>query len=367
MKGTKRRNSAVPRAQTRHAMGLSSARRRVVDGGRWPAVLALVAMAAACGGGDDAGPAKDVATLPAEKPIEQPIVTMPSSTYTGKHLEAFTRINEARIAAGVSALKQSAELDKAAQAHADYLVFNNVLSHREDASMPLFTGVDSRRRAIAQEYKNATRGEVIARKGPTQNGAEHLALHLNSVYHLQSVLTPNANEIGIGFNSPAIEADRFTSSISLGVTDARMPSVKEPRVWPVPSALGVPISFSPATEEPNPLPDIATNRSVMVGPPVMYCRQVNQVTPWSIASVQISESGTQLPINAWLLTKPYLNVSALAQIDHRVDQLLAQDDGDCIFLIPKRPLNPGSRYDVKIGFVDQGTTAQTSWSFTTTE
>jgi uncharacterized protein YkwD len=355
----------VLRAQTRHAMGLGSARRRVVDGGRWPAILALIALATACGGGDDAGPAKDVATLPAEKPIEQPIVTMPSSTYTGKHLEAFTRINEARIAAGVSALKQSAELDKAAQAHADYLVFNNVLSHGEDASKPMFTGVDSERRAIAQGYKNAMRGEVIARIEPTQSGAEHLAWHLNSVYHLQRVLTPNANEIGVGFKSPAYAADYFTSSISLGVTDARMPSLKDPRVWPVPSALDVPISFRPAEEVPNPLPDVAPNRSVMVGPPVMYCRKVEVTAAWSITSAQIIDSRSQTRIESWLLQQPYLVANALPQVEHRIDPRLGQDGMDCMFLVPKRPLEKGVRYDVSVGTSVRGVVANTAWSFTT--
>ena len=322
-------------------------------------------MVTGCGGGsDDGSAAKETSSVSTEKPVEQPILTMPTSTYTGMHAEAFKRINEARIAAGVSALNQSVELDRAAQAHSDYQVRNNIFSHYEDAAYPLFTGVDFAQRATTQAYKNYAQTEVIAWIRPTTSGADHLNWHLNSVYHLAGVLTPNANELGIGFTAAAEDSSRVMSSITLGVTDRRLPPVKEPWIWPVDGATQVPVSFVPYSEMPNPLPDVATNSSIKVGPPIMYCRRVNRTVGMRVAGIEIAEAGRSQALPGWILKHSSTTVTAPAGIEVRDDTNLVYTP-HCFFVIPKEPLQKGTVYELALNVEYEGVSTRIQWSFTT--
>jgi uncharacterized protein YkwD len=329
------------------------------------AAIAAGWMVAGCGGGGDEAPAASgSAAVSTEKPVEQPILTMPTSTYTGMHEQAFKRINEARIAAGVSALKQSVELDRAAQAHSDYQMRNNIFSHYEDAAYPLFTGVDFAQRAATQVYKNFPQTEVIAWRRPTTSGADHLNWHLNSVYHLAGVLTPNANELGIGFTAAADDPSHVMSSITIGVTDRRLPPVKEPWVWPVDGATQVPVSFVPYTEMPNPLPDVATNYSIKVGPPIMYCKRVNRTVGMRVSVTGPNEVGSSQPLPSWVLKHSATTIMASPGVEVRTDPNLG-NTRHCIFVVPKEPLRPGTRYELVMDVEYEGVSTKTQWAFTT--
>jgi len=350
---------------------------RALSGGGWVssggsrAATAIVALAAGVmvtgcgGGGGDEGPAASGSgAASTEKPVEQPILTMPTSTYTGMHAEAFKRINEARIAAGVSALKQSVELDRAAQAHSDYQVRNNVFSHDENSAHPLFTGTDHIQRAQKQVYKNFVQTEVIARMASTKSGADHIGWHLNSAYHLAGVLTPNANEIGIGLTAEGGGSASTISSITIGVNDRRLAPVREPWLWPVNDATNVPTVFIPYSETPNPLPDVAPNYSIQVGPPIMYCRSVNRAVGLRVSVNGVSESGQSQALPGWLLKHSSTTVTAPTMIEVRNDANLV-DNPHCIFFIPKEPLKKGARYELALSVEYEGVSTNTRWSFTT--
>jgi hypothetical protein len=280
------------------------------------------------------------------------------------HEQAFKRINEARIAAGVSALKQSVELDRAAQAHSDYQMRNNIFSHYEDAAYPLFTGVDFAQRAATQAYKNFPQTEVIAWKRPTTSGADHLDWHLNSVYHLAGVLTSNANELGIGFTAATDDSSRVMSSITIGVTDRRLPPVIEPWVWPVDGATQVPVSFVPYTEMPNPLPDVATNYSIKVGPPIMYCRRVNRTVGMRVSITGLNEVGSSQTLPSWVLKHSSTTVTGPVGVEVRDDRNLVYEP-HCLFVIPKEPLQKGTQYELALNVEYEGVSTRTRWSFTT--
>lgn len=350
--------------------GLAVAGRRgSVAGGGW-ALAGIAAMAAGmvvagCGGGADEGPAPGgSAAVSTEKPVEQPILTMPTSTYTGMHAEAFKRINEARIAAGVSALKQSVELDRAAQAHSDYQMRNNVFGHFEDPAHPLFTGINHTDRAKAQKYEHQIGIEVISLASASLPGSRHIDMHLNSVYHLHGVLTPTANEIGIGL-SLADPKSRAFGSISTGVTDSRMPTVKNPWNWPVAGATDVPRVFIPASEMPNPLPDIAPNTATSVGPPVMFCQRPEDSTGLKVSAVRIVEqmNGSTEPV--WLLKHASAEVNDAANANVRSDPNATVSTAHCIFIIPKMPLKSRTQYEVSITASRGGKLQETKWSFMT--
>jgi len=351
--------------------GWAAARGRRSEAGRGWAVTAIAAIAAAgmvtgCGGGGGGGDESPAAAAAAstEKPVEQPILTMPTSTYTGMHAEAFKRINEARIAAGVSALKQSVELDRAAQAHSDYQVRNNVFGHYEDPAHPLFTGVDHTDRASAQKYPHQIKVEVVSLASPTLSGSQHIDLHLNSVYHLHGVLTPTANEVGMGFSTSNTSGRTF-GSISTGATDNRMLTVRNPWMWPAADGVNVPTTFLPASEVPNPLPDVAPNTTISVGSPIMYCQRADNATRLEISSTSLIEQASKKSEPVWLLKHASALVSNAASAEIRSDPNATQSAAHCVFLIPKSPLKPQTRYEASITAVRNGIPTDTRWSFLT--
>ncbi|WP_420226513.1 CAP domain-containing protein [Pigmentiphaga litoralis] len=329
------------------------------------AAMAAGMVVAGCGGGGDEGPAPGgSAAVSTEKPVEQPILTMPTSTYTGMHAEAFKRINEARIAAGVSALKQSVELDRAAQAHSDYQVRNNVFGHEQSSGQPLFTGVDYIQRARQQAYLNLPQTEVLARIGSTRSGANHINSHLNSVYHLAAILTPNANELGIGFAVESGGAPSVISSITIGTSDRRLPPVIEPWTWPVKDATDVPTTFVPYSETPNPLPDVASNYSIQVGPPIMYCTRVIRTVGMQVDFSGLNDVARARVVPGWILKHSSTQVTAPSGTDVRNDSNLIKAP-HCVFVIPKEPLQKGTQYELTLKVVYEGRSSQTRWSFTT--
>lgn len=333
--------------------------------GRWATTIAAALMAAGCGGGSDDAPATTTAAaVSTEKPVEQPILTMPTSTYTGMYAQAFQRINEARIAAGVSALKQSVELDRAAQAHAEYLAYHNLTGHYQSSLDALFTGTTHVDRALAQKYKNTVTVEVVSTAARDYSGANHVDLHLNSVYHLLGALLPNANEIGIGVSWPSA-IGQVSLSITTGTTDSRLMPVKYPIVWPADKAINTARQFVPAIERPNPLPDIATNFSVTVGSPVIYCRRLDLKAPLTVTSAKLVDRLTQAPQAMYVLRHGTASVSGAIRADVLLDPNPADISKQCIFLIPKTPLDVRRTYDVTVTSIEQGVSSETTWAFVT--
>ncbi|RDS99117.1 CAP domain-containing protein, partial [Burkholderia contaminans] len=104
-------------------------------------------------------------------------------------------------------MKQDADLDKAAIAHANYGLQNvpsraiSALGHDENASLPGYTGASPVQRAqVAGAPSTEWVGEVaFSGYGPVvqTTGADCANTWLNSVYHLQGV-TANSESMGVG-------------------------------------------------------------------------------------------------------------------------------------------------------------------------
>ena len=60
--------------------------------------------------------------------------------YDADRLAAFNRLNEIRLSAGLGMLAQQPLMDRAAQAHADWEIANDVFGHVEQAGTMGFTG-----------------------------------------------------------------------------------------------------------------------------------------------------------------------------------------------------------------------------------
>lgn len=326
--------------------------------------MTMAAVLCGCGGGGSSqeGP---TTTLPEANPITLPITEMPTSSYSGFKQEAFERLNEARIAAGVSAVRQNAQLDAAAQAHAEYLAVNYVTGHYEDPTKPLFTGRSSNERASAQGYPNRVRTEIVTNFFSDAGGNDHINFHLTSVYHLAGALDPSSNEVGVGVADTSIPSRYIPSSFTLGTTDQRLRPVEAIWVWPTAGSVDMPRRFFPASETPNPFPDLGTNPSIAVGAPIMFCSSHNDYAPLEILSIGLVDKGTSRLPQSRVLHHPYVQVANQPGFENRADANLVElANSHCIFIVPKEELTAGSTYQVEIRARQGGFNLAKNWSFT---
>lgn len=321
-------------------------------------VLPLTALLAACGGGGSDGPPATPQTPPTPD-TDRPITEMPVSSYTGDKLEAFMRLNQARLAAGVSAVEQNAQLDAAAQAHATYQVRNYRVGHGEDPGKPWFTGVDHRARARAQGYSGTTVVEVISYARPGVDAIESL---LQSVYHLHGVLEPRANQIGIGSDSTSTPAPLSSTSITMGTSGRGLLTLGSVWHWPVDGQADVNPIFYPANESPNPAPDLES-----AGTPIMFCGAEGDFAPLRVIGVALQERESGASIPARLLVNERVQAEAGSNIDIVVDPNLALSSvyQGCVFLLPTTELQYGKTYQVSVHAEQAGKDISTDWRFET--
>ncbi|VCU69069.1 hypothetical protein PIGHUM_01129 [Pigmentiphaga humi] len=323
------------------------------------AVLSLSALLAACGGGDDGG-----APLPSQPSIPQaggarPITTMPASSYTGDKLAAFTHLNEARLAAGVGAVEQNAQLDAAAQAHATYQAKNYTTGHGERRDQPFFTGTNAADRARAQGYAGTMTAEIISYAAQGKPAIDSL---LYSVYHLHAALDPRANQLGIGMDSTLTPGALSSTSLTLGQQRGAPGPVATIWHWPASGQTGVQPGFAPAGESPNPAPDLA-----VTGTPIMFCGAAGNYAPLRLLDVSLIETATREAVPLRVLK------SAAVQSDASLQAQVVDDPNltpgvvyqMCVFMLPLRALDAGARYDVGISAGQAGERLEAGWTFST--
>lgn len=159
------------------------------------ALASLLALAACGGGGggDDGGSKQQPSTPPTTPTTPQdptsvpPATTAPTPTYPAGDLRftTFNDLNDFRVKIGVGALKQDDKLDLAADNHLAYMKANSTISHLEVQGNAGFTGVTPYDQVVAA---GGSREQWI---GQVAGGSVScLANFKNSVYHLQSITSP---------------------------------------------------------------------------------------------------------------------------------------------------------------------------------
>ena len=103
-----------------------------------------------------------------------------------------TLVNDERTAVGLSVLTRNAQLDAAAQAHADDMRANGFFAH------PGSDGSDVGDRATAAGYSWTWIAENIGEGSVSPE--EMMDLWMNSASHSANILSPNAVELGVGIN-----------------------------------------------------------------------------------------------------------------------------------------------------------------------
>jgi len=125
-----------------------------------------------------------------------PATTQPPMDIAYEKSEALTLLNEIREAIGMNTLIQEESLDRAAQAHADYLIANHVATHDEIPGLPKFTGVTPAERAIRAGYLSRQVSENLsAHNSDAQSSIDGL---FSAIYHRFGFLDTWIDEIGVG-------------------------------------------------------------------------------------------------------------------------------------------------------------------------
>ncbi len=125
--------------------------------------------------------------------IIQPV---PMADLKHERTEAFARLNAIRSSMGMPTLSENSTLQRAAQAHAEYLVRNRLSTHKEQAGREGFTGIFPVDRALRVGYPARFVGENLSTKSPDARDA--VAGLFSAIYHRFGFLDPAFDEVGIG-------------------------------------------------------------------------------------------------------------------------------------------------------------------------
>jgi len=338
--------------------------------------LALGSLTACGGGGSDStspSPGTGGGTTPPSADVVPVSGTLQAnagtSTYTAASLEAdaFAVINAARQAAGAGVVVQSAQMDAAAKAHADYLTANPEDSHYEDAAKSGFYAYSPADRVAKAGFSAGFVNEVIGGTGVSLKGSDCILGLLNTVYHAAAILSPVTN-VGVGFGQDAIGVPRCVADFATAASEsfAQVAPAGELVAYPYSGQTGVLETFYVAYERPRPSATLFPNTTA--GTPVV-------VNVRNADFVNFKAAGTL----AAVVTKFELKdaggnavpVGILANSGITGSGLMLTADANLgegfVVLVPLSPLAKGVTYTASVTATLKagGTPVTRAWSFTT--
>jgi hypothetical protein len=339
-----------------------AARRRVLATlFRAVAGAALASALHGCGGGGAAEsppPAPTPAPSPAPSGPIAAQMTVPTPVgYDAERLAAFNRLNEIRLSAGLGMVAQSIAMDQAAQAHADWMVANDVFSHEEQVGSPGFVAVDWWLRDEVFGYTPVGGEEVIV---GSSLGAAGVDVLINGVYHRAGMLAFEPVDVGVGRSDGVsshvatplvIDLTRPGADPVRGLGQAAQVSIDGLAIWPLDHAMDVPTRLG--LESPNPIPD---QDVLSLGTPLSVT--VDRLKTLGVQSFVLTDTATGLAVPTRLLTN--LNDP----------NFLIQPS--FVAAIPLAVLRPSTTYTVTFSGTStslQGNSTQIgrNWSFTTAD
>ncbi len=333
-----------------------------------PALLAC-AVLAACDAGDDGAPdaAGDVLpgdVLPGDDATPEARGgggTFPEGA-TEAQILALEEVNRHRIASGLAPVDEDEALNRAAQAHASFIVSNcanygrtGLSPHEEDASWPGFTGEDLGDRATAAGFKpdgfGGGLGEVIAFHDAP---ARAVPGWIRTLYHRLPLLDPQTRRIGYGGDTSGALC-LLSQYSNADVIDTFLAPWQDDAVvlYPPDGGRRIPTSFD-GLESPEP-----------VRPP--------KAQPWpsgTIITVQFghplafSVTGHRL-LRAGTTDVPHLVVASVGDEAAGVVRDPNLDDPRTLALYAHDRLAAGTDYTVVLDLVRNGAPLHLEWSFKT--
>jgi uncharacterized protein YkwD len=327
---------------------------RLTRSSRLAACALAAALLAACGGGGEGG----TSSLPEVAP--QPVnPAVPAAGYADAgRLTLYQQLNTARLGAGAGVVRQNALLDRAASSHLEYLRLNGVeAGHTEEAGLPGFTGSTPGARVTAAGYTWGFTSEDLA-WGTAFTPMQCLDLLLSSVYHLASLMAEQV-DMGVAYGTAGgsgFNGCVFNFGVPLGGA-SQLPAPGVVKAYPYPGQKAVATTFTPATETPNPMPDVGSRG---VGQPVFVSMRA-----------QGADDGQGYTVSSFTLRDAAGTAVAARLIANRttgtgvtIDPVRLLRPGE-VFLVPLSPLAAGSTYTASIAGRNGSVPYAATWQFTT--
>ncbi len=272
--------------------------------------------------------------------FESPAVFTP----TADQLAGLARYNQLRAQWGFPAARLSLPLSLAAQSHADYLTQNNQTGPGEVLNGTGFTGFFAPdRRAYVGYTGGLLNSEVLATVGDVNQAIDFF---LGNVYQRITLADYAATNIGYGLS-------RLTGRLADGLilsSVAPPPAARVVVTYPLDNQTNVPLNFSELPFE-NPAPNLAR--------PLGYPISVHIATAGPRGNQRIPTTGS--------LTGPNNQAFPVTVVSDSNDPRGLMRGND-FFLIPNRPLSPGTTYTARIAGVDANLIPfDQTWSFTTVD
>jgi uncharacterized protein YkwD len=291
-------------------------------------------------------------------------------------IEAISYLNEARVRYGQGYLYPSAALQKAAQDHSVWIANAEAIpegAHFQVPNTPFFTGYSPSDRvrnagylganseilsAITEGITFKSQQEADAAKlsgtglmAPQELGKQFSKNQLNSVYHRFAALGP-WRDAGFGasyYKKSAITSlGNYTVSSTLGLSlgcqsECQYPKAFTLMVYPTPDSVADGLRFG--NEVPNPAPDMGIGAKF--GFPVT-----------------VEASGRITEISVFEMRRPsgeLVNARMHTQANDPAKYLEPHQ----AFLLPMDPLEPNTKYTIKLELKIAGVAQDKTWSFTT--
>ncbi|MFC5449062.1 S-layer homology domain-containing protein [Paenibacillus aestuarii] len=253
-------------------------------------------------------------------------------------------VNGIRQAMGMSALNDNLLLDKAAQAHSNYLqqfstaelMSQGRAMHTEDQSKSGFVGFGASDRAKFFGYTGSYVAEDIS-LGETGVGA--MKGLMDAPYHRAIMIDPSLKDIGVGLN---------TSNVANTVVDFGAPDLDQTNsrinYYPYPNQQNVPFAWT-AAEFPNPLTPFGKEGAYVGYPITITANPYAGILSFSSATITDSKGNS---------------------VDYYRSDSSNTPNGGIIILTPKNPLLPGETYTVNFSGRYSTSSISNKWAFTTT-
>jgi hypothetical protein len=305
------------------------------------------------------------------------VTSVTAPTYPAGSVEkgAWDVLMAARSTCGFGLVQQDARLDTASAAHAVYLAQNSVdrntavLGPAEDPTWNYFTGVSPVNRAAAAGFPagvgvaETSVGLVFAYNGTTQSpplqmteatGARTMRTVLESIYNVGGLLNAGrvggiaaASRSGPSSGSQYLQQVRLVAEFSENGKAQRL-GAGNVATWPCEGVGAFSGVFLPATESPNPFPDLAGQQAVF-GTPI-YMRADPDV-----ALVLTSGTVTNVATGTAIATR---TLTRATDPNGRVGNNEA-------FLIPTSALPAGNSFRVQVSGTVGGRAFTRTFTFST--
>jgi uncharacterized protein YkwD len=245
------------------------------------------------------------------------------------------RVDRYRAAVGLPPVMLDATLSKGCMEHANYMRLNN--------DTDAMAGLNAHQQRPRLRGASAA-GAACGKAADLFFGVSDLEVAVDgwmaTLYHRRPILSPTLERIGVGYarlrDGSYMAALMFVDSHAIDVTG------KWPVEYPTDNQSGVPLEFG--SEFPNPVPG-----GGRAGYPItIQFPPYDKVT--AVRATLVDERGRNVP---FYLSDP----------EHPAMSSFGQWGVVC--LIPKVPLNPRSRYEVKVDATWNGKPGTWRWSFTT--